>query len=175
MITVDVIPVRTEIYVTPGVTEVNLSPPTTIVEVSSGIPRVDLKIDDNLAAADQTVDGLQVDLTAAENLAFGDICYSNGSGKWAKADATTEATARALVMAAETILADANGKFLLLGFARNDAWSWTVGAELYLSETAGGLTQVAPTTSNSVTLVLGTAISADRMYFKPSSNLIVHV
>jgi len=114
-------------------------------------------------------------MTAAVTLAFGEICYLNSSGKWALADASAVATARALAMAAEAITVDTAGDFLLLGFARDDtAWAWTVGGEIYLSETAGALTQTAPTTTDSVTQVMGIAIHADRMYFKPSSDIVVH-
>lgn len=158
---------------TPQVINLDIIPETTIVEISAGIPRATLKLFDNIA--NYEIDGIEVSLTAAENLSFGDVCYLNGSEKWAKADASNEVTARAHVMAAESITTDNIGKFLLIGFARNDTWSWTVGSEIYLSESPGGLTQTAPTTSNSVTLVLGTAISTNRMYFKPYSNLIVHI
>lgn len=79
-------------------------------------------------------------------------------------------------MAIEGISADASGSFLLTGFVRDDSWNWTtVGAELYLSETAGDLTATAPTTSGSVTQVLGIAVHADRIYFKPSPDIIEHV
>jgi hypothetical protein len=112
---------------------------------------------------------------AAEALVFGDVCYMNSAGKWAKADASAAATARALVMCVDaSISADATGNFLMFGFARDDTWAWTVGGAIYLSETAGALTQTAPTTSSSVTQVMGVAIHADRMYFKPSSDILVY-
>ena len=132
-------------------------------------------LDDDLTAADHTSDGLKVAMVAAEALAFGDVCYLNSSGKWAKADASAATTSRALAMCADsTISLDATGNFLLFGFARDDTWTWTVGGEIYLSETAGALTQTAPTTASSVTQVMGIAIHADRMYFKPSSDILVH-
>jgi hypothetical protein len=174
MITLEITPIVTTIEEVSGITTVELNPKTTVVEVNTAIPTQSLFMEDDLAT-NQTVNGVEVNLIAAEDLSFGDVCYMNSSGKWAKADASSDATARAFVMAADTILTDTEGKFLLWGFARNDTWDWTVGGEIYLSETVGELTQTAPITSNSITQVLGTAIHADRMYFKPSSVIIVHV
>ena len=138
---------------------------------------LDLDLDDTLTGGDHSVDGLIVAMTAGAQGDFGEVCYLNSSGKWVLADASAAATSRALAMVADTtIAADASGDFLLMGFARDDTWNWTtIGGEIYLSETAGALTQTAPTTADSVTQVMGIAIHADRMYFKPSSDIVEHV
>lgn len=120
-------------------------------------------------ATDVTESGIIATLTAAEALVFGDVCYINSSGKLAKGDADAIATAGVVGMALATISADASGKFLLFGFVRNDAWNWTVGGQIYLSNTTGAMTQTAPSGTDDVIQVLGYATHADRMLFNPNS------
>ena len=128
-----------------------------------------------IPTADTTADGLKVDLVAAENLVFGEVCYINSSGKLAKADADAIATASAFFMALASISTDATGTFLHIGFVRNDAWNWTVGGLIYLSTTAGALTQTRPSATDDVIQILGVATHADRMIFNPSLIQVEHV
>jgi hypothetical protein len=114
-------------------------------------------------------------MTAAENLVSGDLCYLNGSGQWAKADASAASTSRALALATATINAAASGDFLLHGFYRWSAdQSYTVGGAVYLSETAGAVTQTAPVTTGSITQVIAVATASDTLYFKPSMDIVEH-
>lgn len=48
---------------------------------------------------------------------------------------------------------------------RNDSWNWTTGAELYLSETQGTLTETAPSTSGALIQSVGFAKTADIVDF----------
>lgn len=125
-------------------------------------------------SADVTADGLKVDLVAAENLVFGEVCYINSSGKLAKGDADAIATSSALFMALASISTDATGSFLHIGFARNDAWNWTVGGLIYLSTSPGALTQTAPSGTDDVIQILGVATHADRMVFNPNLVQVEH-
>lgn len=159
-----------KLTVTENITDLEVSPKVTILELSSAIAV--LKI---LTSTPDTADGIKVTLIAAENLTFGDLCYPDAAGKWAKGSATSAATSRIFVMATATIAADTEGEFLLIGFVRDDTWTWTPGNEVYLSETAGGLTQTAPTAPNSVTQLIGTAYFANRVYFNPSLDILVHI
>lgn len=120
-------------------------------------------------ATDVTESGVIATLTAGESLVFGDVVYMKSDGKMGKADADAIATSYVEAMALATIANDATGKFLLIGFVRNDAWSWTVGGRIYLSTTAGGLTQTAPSGTDDVVQDLGVATHADRMLFRPNS------
>ena len=129
----------------------------------------------NPSLADLAVSGPIEVRTAAENLVHGDFVYVNASSKMAKADASALATAMVVGMAIATISADATGQFLMFwGKARKDAWAWTPGANLYLSETAGALTETAPTTTDSVTLIVAQADTADIILFCPSRTPVVH-
>ena len=121
---------------------------------------------------DQDASGLKAAMTCGETVAFGNVCYLKSDGKLWLADASTDATVPGLWMALEAGAADAEVDFLCLGYVRDDAWAWTVGGVLYLSTTAGGMTQTAPTGNAEMVQVLGVATHADRIYFKPSPDLV---
>ena len=112
---------------------------------------------DNLTAS-----GILRTKTAGEGVAFGDVCYRKSDGKWWKADADIDATLKGeLLMAIATILADDEGVFLKMGRARNDAWNWTVGGELWVSTTPGIPTQIKPDNAR----LVGQSEHADYLYF----------
>lgn len=122
-------------------------------------------------AADVTGDGIKITLTAAQALAFGDVCYIASTGKATLVDADAIATASGVVMALGTIAQDAAGSFLVLGVARNDAWNWTVGGLIYITVTGTSgntLSQTAPTGTDDVVQIVGVATHADRMLFMPN-------
>ena len=128
-------------------------------------------------ASDHTASGIIVSMTAGESLVFGDIVYFKVGGKCWKADATNGSAAYpAMGMAIATISADAAGDILLNGTARDDSWaSLTVGGVLYLSKTAGTMTQsYAAYTTDDVIQVLGIATNATRIYFNPSPDYLTH-
>ena len=52
--------------------------------------------------------------------------------------------------------------------------SLTVNAPAYVSETAGDVTGTAPTTTDSVTRVVGFGVNANLLYFCPSADYITH-
>lgn len=129
---------------------------------------------DNAPSVDHTATGIKASFTAGENLVFGDTCYLKSDGKYWKADADAIATGRATAMAIATISADASGIFLMIGVARDDTWAWTVGGAIYLSTTAGAMTQTAPSGTDDAVQILGIATHADRIYFNPSLDVIEH-
>ena len=54
---------------------------------------------------------------------------------------------------------------------RNEGWSGlTVGGAVYLSDTAGGLTQTAPSTSGDCVQIIGRALSDSEIYFNFSGH-----
>lgn len=129
---------------------------------------------DSTPDSNTSASGIKATFTAGENLSFGDVCYIKSDGKMWKTDADAIATSYCVAMALGTINADASGTFLLLGIARDDSWAWTVGGAIYLSTTAGELTQTAPSGTDDCIVVVGIATHADRMYFKPDFTVIEH-
>lgn len=130
---------------------------------------------DPLPGGDHTGNGVICPFVAGENLVFGDACYYKSDGKMWKADATVVATTPTVGLALATIAADATGDFLIMGIARDDTWAWTVGGLVFLSETAGGLVQTAPTGTDTVTQVLGVATHANRILWNQQLIQVEHV
>lgn len=65
---------------------------------------------------------------------------------------------------------------LLIGKVRADSQypTLTIGSPVYMSETAGSIATVAPTTTDACIRVIGYGNTADEMYFNPSSDYITH-
>lgn len=118
-------------------------------------------------SSDDTVQGITTSRVAWATTAQWEVGYMAATGKVLLADASAYSTSSALFLATAAITADVAGIYLLHGIARNDAWNWTVWGLLYLSETAGAITQTAPVTTDSVTQILGIALDADTIYWKP--------
>jgi hypothetical protein len=90
-----------------------------------------------------------------------DAVYLNGSSQWVLADANGTGTYPATGLATATVATGNATTVLVRGVVRNDAWTWTPGGRIYLSTTAGGLTQTAPATSGDKVQDVGFALSAD--------------
>lgn len=101
----------------------------------------------------------------------GNVLYWNGTD-WADADASATSTATGLIAIAHTTTSPSTAGALHQGFvqlAANPGGS--AGDVLYLSETAGGLTNTAPTTSGAVVRVMGYNIDgAGLIYFNPTTD-----
>lgn len=111
--------------------------------------------------------------TAGENLALYDVCYRNSNGDMRKAKADAAATMPGLYMALEAITSGSSGKFLCVGFITNSGWSWTVGADLMVSDTTSGeMTETTPADSGEQVQRVAMAESATTIYFKPDMTVI---
>lgn len=126
---------------------------------------------------DRTASGLTASLTAGETLVFGSICYIGSTGKVYKAKADVIAKASALYMCVDQdgVATDGTGTFMILGYARLDAWNWTVGGLLYLdAANYGYAVQTAPSATDQVIQILGQATHADRLFFSPQLVQVEH-
>ena len=128
-----------------------------------------------LASTDHTYSGLSAQMLAGGAIAAFDlVCIHTTTGEVVKTDASAVGTARAIGIAPAAISDTATGTVLLQGFIRDDSWNWTIGGAIYTSETAGALTQTAPTTDGAFVQVVGMALSADIAYINPSLDIIEH-
>lgn len=174
-----------------GSIELGHATDTTIARVSAGVVSIEgVNIDtvssastltnklitiSNSLSADSTGNGVIYVGTAGEALATGDLVYAklSTSYKWFKADADAEASTKGLLgIAMGSISADATGNILLLGTFRLDTWNWTIGATLYASTTAGGITETAPSGTADIVRIIGYAVTADVVMFKPEESYI---
>lgn len=126
--------------------------------------------------ADHTATGTQTStLAAGATIAIGECVYLGSGGKWLKADNDATATTDKLLAIALEAKGDTEAmKVALPGtFVRDDSWNWTVGAAIYLSDTAGALTETKPTkATDRVVRVVGYAVSADVMWFMPETGVV---
>jgi hypothetical protein len=105
------------------------------------------------------------------NLTVGSVYYFTSSSTWALTDADTAAQSRNLLGIA-TAYDETSSPLLIRGFFKNTSWSFTVGAPVYLSTTAGSLTSTQPTGAGDIVRVVGYAIAADELYFNPSQDWV---
>jgi len=155
----------------------NTSHTHSIANVTGLQSELDAKQDINwsLPASDHTAVGNQTDaIDAGATIVAGEAVYLASDGEWAKTDASATATAEALLAIALEAGSDNSPMLVALpnSFVRDDSWNWTIGATIYLSETAGDLTETAPSTTDAVVRVVGYAVTADIIYLQPQQGVI---
>jgi hypothetical protein len=144
---------------------------------------INLALDAHLDSTpgDEKVSGITATFQAGEALVRGECVYFKASdSKMHKAVATAEATSRCVALAAEDLSADANGKFLLYGFIEDNGTfpAYTVGGTIFTPEAETSSQnvpeQTAPDTDGDFVQVLGFAVTANKLFFNPSNDVIEH-
>lgn len=102
-------------------------------------------------------------LNAGATIAQWEAIYLDGSSTWQLADANGSGTFPVVGLAVAAYSSTDQAVVVYSGTVRNDAWNWTPGGVIYLSTTAGGLTQTAPNTSGDKVQQVGRALTADVM------------
>lgn len=128
---------------------------------------------DPAGSADGKYTGITIAGTAGATLAFGDLVYlAVADSRWELTDADAATTAdRMLGMCVLAAAADGDPTVLLLiGQIRADAKfpALTVGAAVYVGESAGTIQVAIPTGADNVIRRVGYALTADEIYFNPS-------
>lgn len=137
---------------------------------------------DPAGSADGKYTGITVTGIAGYTQAFGDLVYLDPTdSRWEAADANSasgaDGDARGLLAMVVSAGTDGTACTLLLnGIIRADAKfpTFTVNNPIYVSETAGSVTQTQPTTTDVVIRIVGAALTADEMYFNPDNTWITH-
>ena len=136
---------------------------------------------DAALSGDEKWSGITVTGTAGATLAVGDVCYlQTADTKWELVDGILDGTDVGFklqlgicVLAAN---ADAATEMLVYGKVRSAAFpAFTVGAPVYLDDTAGDLTVTQPSTTNFAIRIVGYATTAEDLFFNPSNDYIVHI
>ena len=139
---------------------------------------------DPAGSADGKYTGTTVTGTAGAALAFGDVVVLDVTdSRWELADANAAAAAdgdaRALLgICVLAAAADGDPTTILLhGIVRADTAfpALTVGAPVYVGETAGDAVVTQPTTADVLIRVIGHALTADEMFFSPDNTWITHL
>ncbi len=158
-----------QVMTSPSITTANLTGAQQLVENAS------IRLDQTLSA-DGTFTGITIAGTAGTTLAFGDLIYlAVADSRWELADADAAATSYGILIGMCVLAAAADGDptvILLQGNIRADAAfpALTVGAAAYVGETAGDIQVAIPTGADNTVRVVGFALTADSLYFNPSSD-----
>ena len=100
----------------------------------------------------------------------GSLYYLNSSGDWANTDASAASTAKGMLAFAAGTDSDVDGMitrgFVYLGTDPGGS----VGAQVFLSETANAATTTAPSTSGAIVRVIGHKVATNVIYFNPSND-----
>lgn len=123
--------------------------------------------------ADHTAIGPRTDaFNAGATIAAITLVYMGSDGKWLVADASAAATSRGLLAISLEAKEDTEAMDVALSgsMVRDESWDWTPGDVLYVSETAGEITDTAPSgTTDAVVRPVGFAVSANVIFFNPSA------
>lgn len=135
---------------------------------------------DPAGSADGAYSGITITAVAGYTQAFGDLVYlAVADSRWELADADAAATAGPVALAMVVVAGtDGNACTLLLqGTIRADAKfpTMTVGATQYVGETAGAIQGAIPTGADNIIRTVGYALTADELYFNPSTDWQVTV
>jgi len=127
-----------------------------------------------------TYSGITETGVAGATLIFGDLCYFDvDDSRWEKVDANVaDGYDKKLGICVLAAAADASAtKMLLIGKIRADTPfpTLTIGAPVYISETAGEIVVAQPTTADVCIRIIGFANTANELFFNPSNDYIVHV
>jgi len=123
----------------------------------------------DVAPDDGEATGVVLSFIADVSLAIGDLVYivADGSdGKVGKADSSAVGTMPAIGVAVTAVSADEAVEVLVQGLLRrNSAYGFTIGQDLFVSETPAAVTATAPTTSAATVQKVGVALHADIAYY----------
>ena len=124
---------------------------------------------------DHTANGPQTStLNAGYSSTIMDLVYLNANGKWLEADADATGTSINLLGMALEAKTDGQAMNVALSgsFVRDDTFNWTIGVPLYISGTLGAITETKPSGSGDVVRTVGYAVTADVIFFNPSSDYV---
>lgn len=138
---------------------------------------------DPAGSADGKFTGTSITAVAGYAQTYGDLVYLDPTdSRWELCDANSAQGADGDSRGIIGIVVVAGGSdgaactILLQGVIRADAKfpTFTVNNPIYISETAGAVTQTQPTTTDVVIRIVGFGITTDEMYFNPSPGYITH-
>ena len=145
------------------------------ISASAAIDQSKLAGLDATPSPDHTINGPQTNtLLAGYTTAIGDLVYLDPNGRWEETDANATGTSINLLGIALEAKTDTQAMNVALSgsFVRDDTWNWTIGVPLYVSGTIGEMTATKPTGTGDVVRTVGYAVTADVIFFAPSSDYV---
>ena len=136
----------------------------------------EIKLDATLSG-DETWSGITTSGVLGDTIAKGDLCYlNNDDGRWELADANlSDGYDKVLGICLDDGADGDTTTMLLYGKVRSAAFpALTVGKPSYISETAGDITETAPTTTDAATRIIGFSLTAEDLLFCPENSYYTH-
>jgi len=114
---------------------------------------------------DLTVNGITTTVpVTANDTGFGAALFQKSDALFYEADASGISTMPCHVLAAEAGVGP-DIEVLVLGYIRDDSWSWTPGADIYIDTIDGELTEIQPAVTGDIVQVAGWAFSSTILFF----------
>ena len=117
--------------------------------------------------------GIIFSFTAGATLAVGDVVYIGTGGKVFQAQADSTSTMPALGICTSTGVNNGSVDVMVQGLMKLTGWSFTVGADIFISGTAGDITATAPSASGDTVQKVGVAVASDTVYFNFNTTELV--
>lgn len=112
---------------------------------------------------DLTANGITTTVTVSANdTGFGATLYRDTDAFY-EADASDISTMPCHCLALE--IGTGLKEVLMFGYIRDDSWSWTPGADIYVDTDAGELTETQPSVSGDIVQVIGWAFDTNIIFF----------
>jgi hypothetical protein len=129
-----------------------------------------LILDDTPAANTTSGSGNIVNWSVSETVTAGTLYAVKTNGGWTTADADSEP--KSTYMLAIALGSNATAGMLLQGFFYKLNHGFTIGAPLYVSNTAGSFSNSRPTGTGDYVRIIGYATSANYIYFDPDKTWV---
>ena len=131
---------------------------------TGGVIQALMALQTAIAGMDES--SLTIELTAAENLAIGDVVYIDSNGKLAKAiHSSTRDIATVAGMVMEAVAANATAKLSFAGKIDVTGWSGgnlTPGSRYFLNG-SGAISTTPPSSANQYVVLVGEALNANTL------------
>lgn len=132
----------------------------------AGVDNIDM-----IPGSDHSATGNVSDsINAGETIAAFESVYLKSDGEWWQTDADDLTKVEGMLAIALESGTDGNALNVALpgSYIRDDSWTWTIGSPIYISATAGALTQTKPDSDGGEFVrEVGYAVTADVMRFEP--------
>ena len=159
--------------------DINLTPNGTgEIVADSHIALVDghyLEVQDTTPGTDETVSGIVMVFTAGEAVSKFQAVYMRSDGEVGPADSSATGTMPAIGVAIEAASDGGAIRVLTHGILRDDSSfgsNMTEGGRIYVSETAGAMTQTAPSDDGDMVQIIGIATGDRTAFIAPSLTMI---
>ena len=129
-----------------------------------------IRLDHTLAANQSS--GIILPGIGTGTVVVNNVYYLNSSSAWTLTDADADTSATNLIAYANSSGTGSANRMVLQGIVFDLAHGFAVGAPIYLSNTPGALTVTVPSATADIARVVGYAITADEIYFKPDNTWV---